>query len=411
MTSSSKEEPDAQPNPVRLIAVMLVAQVLTMVPFACWPVTLSHLSSVWSLSNSQAGVIGGAYFGGYIIVAPILVSLTDIMDARRIYLFSAALTMAAAFVFSTLVGGYYSAILVWAAAGAGLAGTYMPGLQIMNSRLDSLTRVRFAPWYTAGFSTGSGTSFIITGLMAEHLAWQWVFALSALGPLIGGLLILVLVRAKAPAERAIKRNPLDFRPVLKNRRALSYLFGYLGHTYELFAYRTWIFVFIVQAGALSGLAISSTTGAVIAGTFAYMGVVASIIGAGYAFRAGRDRALDYFMLSSITLGLCTGLVSGQYFIAFCIVAGAYGISIMTDSGALTAGVVEVSGEEERGAMLAAHTFLGFLGATLGPPAVGLALDLGGGMESGVAWFLGFAAMAAGSAFALASRMGILRGEK
>ena len=81
---------------------------------------------------------------------------------------------------------------------------------------------------------------------------------------------------------------------------------------------------------------------------------------------------------------------------------------MTDSGALTAGVVEVSGEEERGAMLAAHTFLGFLGATLGPPAVGLALDLGGGMESRLAWFLGFAAMAAGSVFALASRKGILR---
>ena len=409
MTISSKAEAKTPSSPVKLVAVMLMAQVLTMVPFACWPVTLVHLSSVWSLSNSQAGVIGGAYFGGYIVAAPILVSLTDIMDARRIFLISAVLTAAAAFVFSALVGGYYGAILIWAAAGAGLAGTYMPGLQILNSRLNSVTRVRFAPWYTAGFSTGSGTSFIITGLMAEHLAWQLVFAFAAIGPLFGGLLVLVLVRAKAPVERTVKRNPLDFRPVLKNRRALSYLFGYLGHTYELFAYRTWIFVFIVQAGLVSGYAISSTTGAVIAGTFAYMGVVASIVGAGYALRAGRDRALDYFMLCSVALGLCTGLVTGQYFIAFCIVAGAYGISIMTDSGALTAGVVEVSGEEERGAMLAAHTFLGFLGATLGPPAVGLALDIGGGIESGFAWFLGFAAMAAGSAFALASRKAILRG--
>ena len=75
---------------------------------------------------------------------------------------------------------------------------------------------------------------------------------------------------------------------------------------------------------------------------------------------------------------------------------------------MTAGVVEVSGEDERGAMLAAHTFLGFLGATLGPPAVGLALDLGGGLDNTGAWFWAFLAMASGSAFALASRWLILR---
>ena len=332
MTLSPPSDPEAHSNPIRLVAVMLTAQMLTMVPFACWPVTLSQLSTVWSLNNSQAGVIGGAYFGGYIIAAPILVSLTDVMDARRIYLFAAALTMTAALGFFALVGGYYGAILVWAVAGAGLAGTYMPGLQILNSRLDASTRVRFAPWYTAGFSIGSGSSFIIAGLMAGHLPWQVVYGLAAIGPLAGGLLVLLMVSGKAPVKHAARRNPFDFRPVLRNRRALSYLFGYLGHTYELFAFRTWIFVFIIQAGTLSGFAISSTVGAVIAGTFAYTGVAASIIGAGYALRAGRDRALDIFMVSSVILGIGTGLMSGHYFVAFCIVAGAYGVSIMTDSG-------------------------------------------------------------------------------
>jgi MFS family permease len=389
---------------------MLTAQMLTMVPFACWPVTLDALSLEWSLSNSQAGIVGGAYFAGYILAAPVLVGLTDVMDARRIYLLSAALTLAATFLFATLVGGYTEAILAWGAAGAGLAGTYMPGLQILNSRFDGPTRVRFAPWYTAGFSIGSGSSFIIIGLLADLLPWRSVFLLAAAGPLLGGLLVLAMVVPKAPVPQAVKRNPLDFRPVLKNRRGLGYLFGYLGHTYELFAYRTWIFVLIVQAGALSGFAISSSVGAMIAGLFAYMGVAASLIGAAYALRIGRDRAITAFMIASVVLGVATGLLSGQYFLVFCAVAGIYSISIMTDSGALTAGVVEVSAEDERGAMLAAHTFLGFLGASLGPPAVGLALDLGGGVGNPSAWFWAFAAMAAGSVFALASRWWILRGE-
>jgi MFS family permease len=397
------------PKPVLLVAVMLTAQMLTMVPFACWPVTLSYLSTQWGLSNAQAGIVGGAYFTGYIIAAPVLVGLTDTVDARRIYLFSAALTLASVLAFATLVNGYYGAIIAWAAAGAGLAGTYMPGLQILNSRFDAKTRVRFAPWYTAGFSIGSGSSFIIIGLLADYHSWQNVYLLAAVGPFLGGLLVLGKVLPKAPVPQAVRRNPLDFRPVLKNRRGLSYLFGYLGHTYELFAYRTWIFVLIIQAGALSGFAISSSVGAVIAGIYAYLGVAASLIGAAYALRIGRDRALDLFMTVSIVLGVMTGLVSGQYFLIFCIVAGIYSISIMTDSGALTAGVVEVSAEDERGAMLAAHTFLGFLGASLGPPAVGLALDLGGGATNPDAWLWAFVAMAVGSVFALASRRWLLRG--
>jgi len=399
---------ESDARPVQLVAVMLAAQMLTMVPFAAWPVALVQLSDLWRLSNSEAGIVGGAYFGGYIVAAPVLVSLTDSMDARRIYLFSAALTLLAMLGFAALVGGFIGAIIAWALAGAGLAGTYMPGLQILNSRFDAPTRIRYAPWYTAGFSIGSGTSFIIVGLMADNLAWQVVFALSAAGPLLGGLLVLVMVAAKPAVARAVRRSPLDFRPVLKNRRGLGYLFGYLGHTYELFAYRTWIFVLIVQAGALSGFAISSSTGAVIAGVFAYLGVASSLLGAAWALRIGRDRAITIFMIISVALGLTTGLVSGQYFLIFCVIAGIYSISIMTDSGALTAGVVEVSAEEERGAMLAAHTFLGFLGATLGPPAVGLALDLGGGIANPDAWFWAFAAMAVGSAFALASRWWILR---
>ncbi len=396
------------PRPVQLLAVMLAAQMLTMVPFAAWPVMLAHLSAEWNLSNAQAGIVGGAYFGGYIIAAPILVSLTDRLDARRIYLASAGLTLAAMLVFATFVGSYTGAIFAWGLAGAGLAGTYMPGLQILNNRFDAPTRIRFAPWYTAGFSIGSGSSFIIIGLMSDYLAWQPVFALAAIGPLVGGLLVLFKVKARRPAAQKVKRNPLDFRPVLNNRRGLGYLFGYLGHTYELFAYRTWIFVLIIQAGALSGFTISASAGAVIAGVYAYLGVAASLLGAAWALRAGRDRAVTIFMIVSVVLGLTTGLVSGQYFLIFCIVAGIYSISIMTDSGALTAGVVEVSAEDERGAMLAAHTFLGFLGATLGPPAVGLALDLGGGVDQPGAWFWAFAAMAAGSVFALASRWCILR---
>jgi hypothetical protein len=46
--------------------------------------------------------------------------------------------------------------------------------------------------------------------------------------------------------------------------------------------------------------------------------------------------------------------------------------------------------------------VGFVGAAIGPLTVGTALDLGGGFRNVHAWYLGFAAMGAGSALAAIS---------
>jgi hypothetical protein len=74
---------------------------------------------------------------------------------------------------------------------------------------------------------------------------------------------------------------------------------------------------------------------------------------------------------------------------------AYGLLIMADSGALTAGAVIAATPERRGATMALHSLLGFGTGFVSPLAFGLALDLGGGMESGLAWGLAFALMGLG----------------
>ena len=52
--------------------------------------------------------------------------------------------------------------------GAGLAGTYMPGLQILNARLSDDFRVKAVPWYTSSFGLGSGISFLVMGYLLAY---------------------------------------------------------------------------------------------------------------------------------------------------------------------------------------------------------------------------------------------------
>jgi len=69
---------------------------------------------------------------------------------------------------------------------------------------------------------------------------------------------------------------------------------------------------------------------------------------------------------------------------------------MFDSGGLTAGTVSVSDPEDRGALLAVHSMIGFAGGAIGAPAIGYALDIAGGEESLLAWSLALLLMGVGS---------------
>jgi MFS family permease len=136
----------------RLIFLMCLAEVVGMAGFAAFPALLPTFLDEWKLSNTAAGWISGIFFAGYVGLVPVLVSLTDRLDPRRIYLASMVLTVAAALGFALLAEGFWSALVFRVLAGIGLAGTYMPGLKILSDR--------FACWPARSRpgSTGAGPS-------------------------------------------------------------------------------------------------------------------------------------------------------------------------------------------------------------------------------------------------------------
>jgi hypothetical protein len=122
-----------------------------MAGFALVPSLLPQLSQQWSLSATEGGWLGGIFFLGYILAVPVLVSLTDRIDARRIYLASAALSGLALAGFARLADSFATALGWWWLAGLGLAGTYMPGLKALTDRLPVAAQSRATAFYTATF--------------------------------------------------------------------------------------------------------------------------------------------------------------------------------------------------------------------------------------------------------------------
>jgi len=387
-------------HPKQLLVLVSFAGILALLSFALWPVFLLNLGQEWGLSNTDIGLVSGAYFVGYLLATPVLVGLTDRVDARLVFLGGCAFGGLGCLGFGLLADGFWSASITWALVGAGLAGTYMPGLQILNARLDDAARVRSVPWYTACFGIGTGASFALMGTVLAFADWQVAAYLGAGGSVLAALLVLFQVRACPPARLPAsqkKRHPLDLRPAFRKPVALGYIFAYGTHTYELFAFRTWSFALLVfLAGrADGGFGIGAVT--TIVSLITVTGMLASLLGARICLAYGRHRVIALIGATTALVSLLVAFsLTGPVWL---VVLGlwVYNGFIMLDSGALTTGTVEAGDQHDRGALLAVHSMIGFGGGALGGPVVGYVLDQAGGADMIGAWFYALLAMGAGSA--------------
>ena len=395
-------------SPVTLLVTLCIAQVLAMTSFANFAALLPDFMVLWDLSNTEAGWIGGIYYAGYVLAVPVLVGMTDSVDAKRIYVFSIGVGVVASLGYAVLAEGFWSAMVFRFLSGIALAGTYMPGLQILNDRLSEDSRQRTLPWYLSAFSLGTAASFYMTGWFGARFEWPLVFLLAGIAQLACLILVLTTVSPRKPnVLKSSDRHPLDFRPVFTNRAAVAYIWGYTGHTYELFAYRAWIVAFLVFAAAASGTAIGSEAIAGYAAVFSLVGMPASVLGAHLALRHDRRQTVSVVMGVSVITGCSLGFLGAAPFMVVVLIAGLYSGFIMGDSAALTGGTVAAARAGERGATLAMHSVWGFSGGFLGPLVVGVVLDLAGGRQSIQGWGMAFIAMAAGSALALVGLRGLL----
>ncbi|HEX7006428.1 MAG TPA: MFS transporter [Alphaproteobacteria bacterium] len=378
---------------VRLVAALCAAEVLGMIGISAFAALLPTFAAEWRLTNTEAGWISGIYYAGYVVAVPLLTSLTDRIDARRIYLASTAVGGIASLGFALFADGFWSAMLWRTLAGIGLAGTYMPGLKALTDRVDGATLTRGLAFYTGAFSIGLSLSFLIAGEIGAWLGWRWAFAVAAAGSILAFAIAASALRPVTP-EPATGPRPhlLDFRPVLRNRAAMAYALAYGAHCWELFGLRAWIVAFLAFALAhqTPGNVVLSAT--VVATLGSLVGLPTSLFGNELCLRFGRRRVVIGAMLVSAAVACAIGFAGALPYGLVVALVIFYGGLVMVDSASLTAGTVDAAAPGQRGATMAVHSSIGFLGAFIGPIVFGAVLDLAGGGDGVVAWGLAFASL-------------------
>ncbi|MBX3501342.1 MAG: MFS transporter [Alphaproteobacteria bacterium] len=385
----------------RLVAVVCTAQVFVQLGAGFWPALLPDMMGLWSLSNSEAGWVTAIFFGTYMLSVPVLVTLTDRVDAKRVYMFGVGCTVIGHAAFALFADGFWTALITRALAGMGWAGTYMTGLKLLADQVDARMMSRAVTGHAASIGISGALSFLLGDILANQFGWRWAFAISAITAAIAWLTVTLVVPPRKPPPKAAGQAALfDFRPVLRNRSALAYSLGYCVHTLEMSALRGWGVAFLAFVATHTGFDGSLLSPALVVTVLALLGTLTSVVGNESSIRFGRRRLVAAAMMLSIVFAAGIGFVgSTSYWLAVVLLV-VYGMVVWLDSSSLTAGAAGNAEPARRGATLAVHSTLGYAGGFVGPLAVGLTLDLAGGM-SPFAWGLAFLVVAAFMVVALA----------
>ena len=387
-------------RPATLTIVSCTFLVLNLLAFMTVAAVLPSLIAEWGMSNARAGWLGGIFFAGYMVAVPVLVPLTDRIPPRRICLSASILGAAVALGFAVLATEFWSGLALRFLAGVAMAGAYMPTLKILADSLDEPWRSRATSYYTSVFAIGTAISILAGGGISDVYGWRWAFAAAG----IGNILALGLGAMWLPSgnsDPTIRRGMLvDFRPVFRNRAAMGYIYAYAGHLWEGFVNRIWIVAFLTWVVMREPGASMFSTPVVVATLVALCGVPVSMFAGEWAARHDRNRVLYTVYAAALGLGLLTafspllGISPG----IIAVIAIFYGMALYADTGAVTAGTVSAADPALRGATMAVHATVGFVGATLGPVTAGVVLDLAGGRDDPIAWASAWLVGVAGCVF-------------
>ena len=342
----------------RMLAVLATAEFLGMTLWfsatAVTPLLVAHFhmadaDAAWLTIAVQAGFVAGT-------LGSALTNLADLLNARRLFLLG-AIAGAAANAAVLIAPSAAVAITLRFLTGAALACVYPPGMKLAAGWFRD--RRGFALGVLIGALTlGKAFPHLLTALFGNE--WRQPMLLASALAVIGGVLVVAIVRDGPYVTATSRFDPQAIRRILASRGARLATFGYLGHMWELYAMWTWIGVLATASFVAAGAVDAATAGSIAAFVAIGSGAAGCAIAGWLADRLGKARVAIWAMWTSGVCAAATPLVFGAPPVLFFLLAAIWGFAVVADSAQFSALVSEHAPADHVGTALTLQTCLGFL---------------------------------------------------
>lgn len=360
----------------RWLLLLCLTQIFIMLVFINYSAILPLLKQEWGMNNTMAGSIFSIYQLGYIASGVILSALTDRLNTKHIFIFSALWSGIANLLFAFYAHDYLSAMLLRALTGIGMGGTYMPGLKLVAEKFAPSERGKAVGIYVGSLVLGASLSLAVTGTITSLAGWRWAFIVCSIGVFVGAALSLLVFKDYQPIVHARIERGFEVE-IIRNKPAFLMILGYGSHMWEMYGMRSWLAPFFTASLISHGIARGIATGwaATAAAVIIGIGTFSTAITGTISDKLGRTKTITLVMCGSATLSFLFGwLVNASPYLAFAV-GILYGYLIVAESPVFSTGLTELVAPGYMGAAMGLQSLVGYSLGMVSPTVFGWALDM------------------------------------
>lgn len=394
------------------LVALCVSRSLSSILFITYAACLPVLVREWEMTATAAGSIASAFQVAYAVSLLFFSWLAQRVGARRVLLQTSVLITIAAAAFAAFARDYATGLIFYTLVALSLGGNYTTAIMLLADRYPSERRGTAMGALLASTSFGYALGLGVAGLALPLGGYPAVFWATALGPVLGMLILLVTLRA---TPNVIHPRPPGGRftgAVLRNRAAMRLTVGYTAHSWELLGMWAWTPAFLAACLAVTGESpgAAAVIGAYLAGALHIAGFVASLSMGRLSDIWGRRAVLLSMAAAGMTCSFVFGWLIGGPVLIVAVLALIYGFTALGDSAVLSTAFTEAIEPAYLGSALALRSLLGFGAGAVAPLAFGVVLDatnVAGGTPT--VWGWAFAVLGLGGLIATVCAYGVRRG--
>ena len=370
------------------LALICASRFGTCVATMTYAGSLPFLLEPWAMTATEAGSIQAAHNFAYALSLLVMSWLADRIGARRVFLASIWASAVAFCAFAAFARSYGSALVLFPLVAVALGGTYTPAIMLVAGAVAPERRGVALGWTLAAASAGYVVSLTLSTGGAAVLGYEWAFAASVIGPLLGAVAGTLAVKDtpdvvhRPPSGGAAAKG--DLLAALASRSSVLLTLGYTAHCWELMGMWAWTPAFLTAAlsirppvDAMAPAPIMPdpiVLGLVIAATIHVSGMAATLTMGAASDRWGRRGVLIAMAGSGAALSFLIGWSVGLGPGVLLALTALYGFATLGDSGVLSTAMTEAVPPRHLGTLLALRSILGFGAGAASPVVFGWVLD-------------------------------------
>lgn len=250
------------------VALLVITSVISYIDRQILPVLLESVRADLGLTDTQMGLLTGAFFSGAFAIAGIPLARLSDYGVRRSIIAACMFGWSVATAFCGLAQNYVQLAIGRMAVAVGEAGSAPASYSLLADRYPESRRARIFSLVSCGSAVGLALGVYLAGTLNELIGWRNVFLVLAVPGIIFAILIRLTVREPARSDAGSPAQPR--RSLLVAARGLWALTTYRwllviavfasSTAYAIFG---WMPTFLTRVHGLSGGEVGARMGAAV----------------------------------------------------------------------------------------------------------------------------------------------------